>query len=211
MANQTGLKGPCLAFQHLHTLSGTRTQDWRYVPGNRGFDTAFGYLTGAEDYYEHTNGKSCKGLDLATGSPDDVNATHHFEAEPGFNGTYSTYMYQEHIHAILMAHPAGSPLFAYLPFQSVHEPIQAPDKFVNLYPPSYANGSSGRRTFAGMVSALDDVVGNVTATLRATVRSPPPRYRLRPNPGTGVFSGPGFHSFNILLQIVLGLLSVFLG
>lgn len=77
-------------------------------------------------------------------------------------------MYETRIEAILRAHPADSPLFAYLPFQSVHEPIQAPEEYVDLYPPSYANSSAGRRTFAGMVSALDVAIGNVTATLRST-------------------------------------------
>ena len=43
--------------------------DWPYVPANRGFDSAFGYMTGAEDYWLHTNGKSCKGLDLHAGTP----------------------------------------------------------------------------------------------------------------------------------------------
>ena len=142
--------------------------DWRYVPANRGFDTAFGYLTGAEDYYKHSNGKSCQGLDLTAGSPDVGNATHDFVAQPQLTGIYSTYMYQAQIQAVIKAHPATTPLFAYLPFQSVHEPIQAPDEYVSRYPADYANGSLGRRTFAGMVSALDDVVGNTTAVLRAT-------------------------------------------
>ncbi len=138
------------------------------MPANRGFDTAFGYLTGAEDYYTHSNGKSCQGLDLNAGSPDASNTTHHFVAQPQLTGTYSTYMYQAQIEAVLKAHPPGTPLFAYLPFQSVHEPIQAPDEYVDRYPSNYANGSAGRRTFAGMVSALDDTIGNTTAMLHTT-------------------------------------------
>ena len=140
--------------------------DWKYLPANRGFESAYGYLTGAEDYYLHTNGKHCKGLDLTAATPG--SGASHFVAQPQLSGTYSTFMYQAHICATLRAHPQTQPLFFYMPFQSVHEPIQAPQEYINLYNSSYANSSAGRRTFAGMVSALDSAVGNVTATLRST-------------------------------------------
>ena len=48
--------------------------------------------------------------------------------------------------------------------QAVHEPIDAPDEYVAPYA---AIGDPTRRVYAGMVAALDEGVGNISATLRA--------------------------------------------
>ncbi|KAL5008889.1 hypothetical protein ScPMuIL_014470 [Solemya velum] len=55
-----------------------------------------------------------------------------------------------------------TPLFIYLPFQSVHSPNQVPKKYENMYP-SIKNDS--RRIYCGMVTALDEAIGNITAAL----------------------------------------------
>jgi|EP01047_Picozoa_sp_COSAG01_P041775 arylsulfatase B len=56
-------------------------------------------------------------------------------------------------------------------FQSVHGPEEVPDSFKELYS---HNGSAhfiateSRRTHQGMVTALDEAVGNLTATFKET-------------------------------------------
>ena len=60
---------------------------------------------------------------------------------------------------------AGLPLFLYLAYQGVHEPRQAPARYV-----AAAGGAiddPGRTVFAGMLSAVDEGVANVTAALKA--------------------------------------------
>jgi arylsulfatase A-like enzyme len=52
----------------------------------------------------------------------------------------------------------------YLAFQSVHSPLQAPQQYQNMYP--NLTGNYVMRN--AMVSAMDDQVGNITATLKAT-------------------------------------------
>jgi hypothetical protein len=56
------------------------------------------------------------------------------------------------------------PFFLYLAYQSVHSPDEAPERLISRFNSSVSN--SHRRTFAGMVTALDDGVGNVTAVLK---------------------------------------------
>ena len=68
----------------------------------------------------------------------------------------------------ILAHDAGnagSGLFLYLAFQGVHEPRQAPDSYVQPYVDTIDD--PGRRVFAGMLSAVDEGMANVTVALKA--------------------------------------------
>ena len=49
------------------------------------------------------------------------------------------------------------PFFLYLPFQAVHSPIQAPQRYVAPYQGLDPN----RRVFGGMLAALDEAVKRV--------------------------------------------------
>lgn len=59
---------------------------------------------------------------------------------------------------------------AHRPFQSVHGPYEAPDRFVSLYAdpgsPHYIADES-RRVHQGMVTALDEAIGNITSSMKA--------------------------------------------
>ena len=56
------------------------------------------------------------------------------------------------------------PFFLYLAMQDVHEPVSAPANYIALH----ADIDDGtRRTYAGMVSAMDSTIGNVTDALKA--------------------------------------------
>ncbi|CAH1251943.1 ARSJ [Branchiostoma lanceolatum] len=139
---------------------------WEFTPTYRGFDSYFGYLTGKDNYYDHTDDESnskgetgYKGLDLRNGT------------EPVWteNGTYSTELFATEAERIIASHDTSKPLFLYLPHQAVHSgnpdnPLQAPQKYIDKFPHIQ---HPGRRTFAAMVSALDDAVGNVTKALSA--------------------------------------------
>jgi arylsulfatase A-like enzyme len=55
------------------------------------------------------------------------------------------------------------PYFLYLPFNAQHAPLQAPQKYLDRF----ANiEDEKRRTFAAMLSAMDDAVGQVLETIR---------------------------------------------
>ena len=133
--------------------------DWNYTPTRRGFDTFFGFYTHGEDYYDRISSDSSKnffGYDLR----DNENVTHEGQGE------YSAELFSRKAVEIIHQASDKKPLFLYLSFQSIHKPIQVPDKYARLYQPYGKLDKKSRRQ--GMISALDEAVKNVTAALRRT-------------------------------------------
>ncbi|QEL16431.1 sulfatase [Limnoglobus roseus] len=112
-------------------------------PQKRGFDTFFGFLGGAHDYFA-PNG-IVRGADAAG------------------DKSYLTDAITREAVAFVDRNKA-EPFFLYLAFNAVHTPMQADDprlkKFAGITDPK-------RRTYAAMLSALDDGVGALTAKLKA--------------------------------------------
>lgn len=133
------------------------------LPQNRGFDTFFGYLTGAEDYFTHFRGgnaadfppsKHWMGLDFWDND------------EPFWPGVsnYSVFVFNQQVNKIIDQHDKQKPLFLYVPFQSVHEPLQVPDEYIKQY--SFIKDKK-RRTYAGMTTCMDEAVGNIVSKLKS--------------------------------------------
>ena len=126
----------------------------------RGFDTFFGFYTHGEDYYQRIvtdSRKLFRGYDLRH------NETVTQEGE----GEYSAHLFSRK--AVEIIKSAGEkPLFLYLSFQSIHKPIQVPDSYARLYQPYGRLTKDSRR--AGMVTALDEAVKNVTLALKESGR-----------------------------------------
>ncbi|XP_039257854.2 arylsulfatase B-like [Styela clava] len=132
------------------------------LPTYRGFDSHYGYYCGNEDYNLKTvcgffhgwkhSGKYC-GFDF------------HDDEKPAWsaNGTYSTFLYGQRAREVIINHNQSQPLFLYLPFQSVHFPLQAPDDYIKLY--SHIQDPH-RRVYSAMVTVMDDMVGLVAETLQ---------------------------------------------
>ena len=57
----------------------------------------------------------------------------------------------------------SKPCFLYLPFNAVHAPLQAPKKLLDRFPNI---ADEKRKTFAAMMSAMDDAIGRVLAKVR---------------------------------------------
>ena len=84
-----------------------------------------------------------------------------------YAGRYSTELYTERAQRIITQHDKTKPLFLYMPFQTPHsanpgDPLQVPERYFEKL--SHIKHVK-RRKYAGMVSVLDDAVGNVTQTL----------------------------------------------
>ncbi|BFZ20042.1 hypothetical protein BsWGS_23081 [Bradybaena similaris] len=125
-----------------------------YLPWNRGFDTYFGYLARNEDYYKHTSAyNNTPYLDFRDNSGPVRNETGHYSANLFTNKAID----------VIKSHNTSKPLFLYLAYQSVHPPLQVPSK----YEIKYGNiTDTNRRIYAGMVSAMDEGVANLTQALR---------------------------------------------
>ncbi len=118
-----------------------------YLPLNRGFDEFFGFLGGAHQYFgegKESRNRIMRGNDAVE------------EKE------YLTDAFAREAASFIKRH-SKEKFFLYLAFNAVHSPLQAPEKYLNRFP---AITDKKRKTFAAMLSAMDDAVGKVLDTLR---------------------------------------------
>ncbi len=117
-----------------------------YRPTQRGFDHQYGLWFGMIDYFTHLRGDV---LDW------------HRDDQPSKDEGYSTHLIAKEACRMIRDKNPDKPLFLYLPFNAVHGPHQVPDS----YCAPYANLKGVRRTYAGMLSAMDEAIGQVLAAL----------------------------------------------
>ena len=136
-------------------------------PMSRGFDEYFGFLHGANSYLVKSTpgGSKVAGLNeeraLAEIPVKRVNAVFRGR-EAAEEGDYLTDAFGREAAAFIERNKAN-PFFLYLPFNAVHEPLQATSKYLDRF----ANIKNERhRMLAAMTSAMDDNIGKVLAKLR---------------------------------------------
>ena len=143
---------------HLGFRSPELTPTWR------GFDSFFGYWHCCASGYEHRRFAHGKDLYL-----DLTNATgKRLRPALGHDGRYSAFLYADEASRIIRHHDVRRPLYLYLSFQSVHGPDEVPARFEQLYAARHPEWSAARHVSAGMVTALDEAVGQVVDTLMDT-------------------------------------------
>jgi arylsulfatase A-like enzyme len=119
----------------------------KLYPGARGFDRAYGALVGELDYFTHE----------AHGVLD-----WYRQGEPVREEGYATTLFGDEAVRVIEGHDPKSPLYLYLAFNAPHAPYQAPKEHVDRYA---SIPDESRRTYAAMISALDEQVGRVVAAL----------------------------------------------
>ncbi|KAK7094926.1 hypothetical protein V1264_006406 [Littorina saxatilis] len=139
-----------------------------YLPTRRGFDSYYGYLTGSEDYNTHYR---CDDMHDAPGG-DGVDTD---ERMCGYDlrdnevpvkdqlEKYSTQVFTEKAVNLIKNHEQKKPLFLYMAYQAVHSPLEVPEDYTWNY---YNIQDKNRKTYAGMVSCMDEGVGNITDALK---------------------------------------------
>jgi arylsulfatase A-like enzyme len=119
-----------------------------YHPLQRGFGMFYGTLANTP-YYHPTNFVDSR-LGRETRPVED-------------EGFYTTDMYAKRA-VDWLEENKGKPWFLYVPFNAQHAPLQAPQKYLDRFPNIR---DERRKTFAAMMSAMDDAVGQVLGKVKA--------------------------------------------
>ncbi|MBI1748885.1 MAG: arylsulfatase [Acidobacteria bacterium] len=122
--------------------------DPAYLPTRRGFDHQYGLYLGMVDYYTHAN--VLGGLDW------------HRNGRALREEGYSTDLIAREAVRLLEGHHMAQPLFLYVAFNAPHLPLQAPREYVDRYQHIQ---DTNRRTYAAMVTCMDNAIGQVLAAL----------------------------------------------
>jgi arylsulfatase A-like enzyme len=120
-----------------------------FQPPSRGFQEFYGFLGGARSYFPIANG----------GTPGTI-MRRGYEPVPD-KDPYTTDTFAREAKAFIDRHTA-EPWFLYLAFNAVHTPLQATDKYLERFKNV---ADERRRTYCGMMSAMDDAIGAVLARL----------------------------------------------
>ncbi len=117
-----------------------------YLPTHRGFDHQYGHYNGALDYNTHER---------------DGGFDWHRDDKVNRDEGYSTHLLAREASRLIAEHDASRPLFLYVPFNAVHSPHQVPERYME----PYANLKGNRRTYAGMLAAMDEAIGQIVGAL----------------------------------------------
>lgn len=118
-------------------------------PYRRGFDRSYGHLGPSVDYFSHVwNG----GLDW------------HRDGAVLQEDGYTTDLIAAQAARYIKERDKTAPLFLYVSFNAPHTPLQAPEEYLSR---NAHIEDLHRRTYAAMVTALDDGVGDIVSALEA--------------------------------------------
>ncbi len=119
----------------------------RYHPLRQGFTFFYGHYNGNIDYFTH----------MREGELD-----WHRNFDSSDDEGYSTDLIADEAVRFIKEHAEEPPFFLYVPFNAPHLPLEVPAKWLD----GYANISDpDKRTYAGMVAALDAGVGRILEAL----------------------------------------------
>jgi arylsulfatase A-like enzyme len=120
-----------------------------YLPPKRGFDEFYGTVANTPFF----------------NPPNFVDSRVSPEVKPVKDDAfYTTDAYADRAVDWLSKQSKDKPFFLYLPFNAQHAPLQATKKYLDRFEGKIAD--ENRRTFAAMMSAMDDAVGRVLEQLR---------------------------------------------
>ena len=110
-----------------------------YLPTRRGFDHQYGHYNGALDYFTHIR---------------DGGFDWHKDDKVCRDEGYTTHLLAKDAANFVTNNAGKKPFFLYVPFNAVHNPLQAPEEYLKRY----ASLKGQRQKYAAMLSAMDDAV-----------------------------------------------------
>ena len=134
-----------------------------YHPHERGFDEFFGFLPGARAYFDAPSEKMrVKPADPKAGSSRSTGLNVLYRGrEKHIEKEYLTDAFAREASDFIERNKEN-PFFLYVAFNAPHTPIEATRKYVDRFADQ---PDELRRVYQAMVSALDDAVGEILATL----------------------------------------------
>lgn len=132
-----------------------------YTPTKRGFDSHYGYLGGAIDYFDHT------WLPSATNYSRGLDFRRNLNVAACEYGHYATDLFTYEAINIINQHNPSKPLFLEISQLAPHGgnddfPLQAKQEDLDKF---FYIADEKRRTYAAMVSALDQSIGAIVEAL----------------------------------------------
>ena len=121
--------------------------DRKFWPRQRGFDYQYGAMIGELDYFTHSEHGV---LDW------------YRDNQPVKEEGYTTTLLGKDAEKYIQQQDAAKPFYLYLTFNAPHTPYQAPQEYIDRYPEIK---DPTRRTYAAMITCLDDEIGRVVAAL----------------------------------------------
>ncbi|MBW8884031.1 MAG: arylsulfatase [Planctomycetia bacterium] len=118
-----------------------------YLPTSRGFSHQYGHYNGALDYFTHER---------------DGGFDWHRNDRVCRNEGYTTKLLGDEAVRLIEQQDGNRPFFLYVPFNAPHAPLQALPDYLDKY---QSIADQKRRTYAAMVSCVDDQVGRIVAAL----------------------------------------------
>jgi arylsulfatase A-like enzyme len=116
----------------------------QFIPHQRGFDATFGFLGGSHGYFPDAKPPMLR------------------DNKPIVEKEYLTDAFGREA-VDFIEHHAGKPFFLYLAFNAVHTPMNATDARLDKFK---SIKDTKRRTYAAMMSAMDENIGRVLRALR---------------------------------------------
>lgn len=124
-----------------------------------GFASYTGFYSGGEDYYTHVS----SGAYDFRNDPEPNCRKGCSQVDSGAQGDYSGLVFSSAAVDVVNKHDTSKPLFLYLAYQNVHAPAEVPQSYMDRYNTTIKDLK--RRKFAGMLTVVDEGLGNVTAAM----------------------------------------------
>ena len=119
-----------------------------HLPLQRGFDHHYGLYSAEVDSFTLHRGRNRRGI-----------LDWHRNGRPVVESGYSTFLLADEAVQLIERHDGSRPFFLYLPFDAVHNPNDAPQEYIDLYP------DSSEPKQRGQLKAMDDAIGRVMDAL----------------------------------------------
>ncbi len=144
-----GYRTACLGKWHLGNTDAT-------APTGHGFNSFYGFHSGCVDYYSHR---------YYWGEPrvPNYHDLYRNRTEIFDDGRYLTERIAEEAVDFIGRNRSG-PFFGYVAFNAPHYPMHAPEKYKARFP----DLPDERRTYAAMIAAVDDGIGQIHRALEAS-------------------------------------------